>query len=43
MLYKDNTTKLMGLEETIVERVEETETEHHIYLEMCRKEQPCPQ
>ena len=37
MLYKDNTTKLMGLEETIVERVEETETEHHIYLEMCRK------
>ena len=43
MLYKDNTTKLMGLEETIVERVEETETEHHIYLEMCRKEHPCPQ
>ena len=43
MLYKDNTTKLMGLEETIVDRVEETETEHHIYLEMCRKEHPCPQ
>ena len=42
MLYKDNITKLMGLEEAIVERVEETSTEHHIYLEMLRKEHPCP-
>lgn len=42
MLYKDNITKLMGLEEAIVEQVEETSTEHHIYLEMLRKEHPCP-
>ena len=37
MLYKDNITKRMGLEEAIAERVEETGTEHHIYLEMLRK------
>ena len=42
MLYKDNITKRMGLEEAIAERVEETGTEHHIYLEMLRKEHPCP-
>ena len=30
MLYKDNITKLMGLEEAIVERVEERGTENHI-------------
>ena len=42
MLYKDNTTKLLNLQDFEVEKIEETETEKLIYGQLCRCEQYCP-
>ena len=40
MLYKDNTTKLLNLQDFEVEKIEETEK--LIYGQLCRCEQYCP-
>ena len=37
MLYKDNTTKLLNLQDFEVEKIEETETEKLIYGQLCRR------
>ena len=42
MLYKDNTTKLLNLQDLEVEKIEETEAEKLIYGQLCRCEQYCP-
>ena len=42
MLYKDNTTKLLNLQDFEIEKIEETEKEMQIYGQLCRHEQYCP-
>lgn len=42
MLYTDNTTKLLGLEEVIVKDIEEKKDEYIIEIEMPRRNHACP-
>ena len=42
MLYNDNTTNLLNLQDFEVEKIEETEKEKQIYGKLHRHEQYCP-
>ena len=42
MLYEDNSAKLLGLEEVIIKKVWEEETEKHIEIELPRRLHVCP-
>ena len=42
MLYIDNTTNLLNLQDFEVEKIEETEKEKQIYGKLRRHEQHCP-
>lgn len=42
MLYEDNTSKLLGLEDVIVKKVWEQEEEKHIEIELPRRSNRCP-
>lgn len=42
MLYEDNTSKLMGMEEVIIKKVDEEEGCRHIYIELPRRKHKCP-
>ena len=39
---KDNTAKLLGLEDVIIKKVCEDESSHHIELELPRRKHSCP-
>ena len=42
MLYKDNTAKLLGLEDVFIKNVYEDESSRHIEIELPRRKHPCP-
>lgn len=42
MLYKDNTAKLLGLEDVFIKNVYEDESSCHIEIELPRRKHPCP-